>query len=175
MKASMNPIPRLNRARIAFCHDLIMAGISLPLSLYLRVGELFGLYSGHYFIDMSLLFAAIAVPIFLYSNMYQGIWRYASVEDLVAITKAVTLAILIFVPVLFLLTRLEQIPRSLPIIQWFVLMALLGGPRFLYRIFKDRRLEHVLSRTDHRRVAVMLVGAGDAAELFIRQQNMIQI
>ena len=171
MKASMNPIPRLNRARIAFCHDLIMAGISLPLSLYLRVGELFGLYSGHYFIDMSLLFAAIAVPIFLYFNMYQGIWRYASVEDLVAITKAVTLAILIFVPVLFLLTRLEQIPRSLPIIQWFVLMALLGGPRFLYRIFKDRRLEHVLSRTDHRRVAVMLVGAGDAAELFIRQQN----
>ena len=103
--------------------------------------------------------------------MYQGIWRYASVEDLVAITKAVTLAILIFVPVLFLLTRLEQIPRFLPIIQWFVLMALLGGPRFLYRIFKDRRLEHVLSRTDHRRVAVMLVGADDAAELFIRQQN----
>tara|TARA_A100001037_G_C15137841_1_gene632056 strand:- start:413 stop:2320 length:1908 start_codon:yes stop_codon:yes gene_type:complete len=167
----MNPIPKLNRARIAFCHDLIMAGISLPFSLYLRVGELFGFYSGHYFIDMSLLFVAIAAPIFLYSNMYQGIWRYASVEDLAAITKAVTLAILIFVPVLFLLTRLEQVPRSLPIIQWFVLMALLGGPRFLYRIFKDRRLEYVLHRTDHRRVSVMLIGAGDAAELFIRQQN----
>ena len=171
MKAPMNPIPRLNRARIALCHDLIMAGISFPLSLYLRVGELFEFYGGDYFIEASLLFAAIAVPIFLYSNMYQGIWRYASIEDLVAITKAVTLAILIFIPVLFLLTRLEQVPRSLPIIQWFVLMALLGGPRFLYRIFKDRRLDNILSRTDHRRIPVMLVGAGDAAELFIRQHN----
>ena len=136
MKAPMNSIRTLNRARIALCHDLIMAGISFPLSLYLRVGELFEFYGGDYFIEASLLLAAIAVPIFLHSNMYQGIWRYASVEDLVAITKAVTLAILIFVPVLFLLTRLEQVPRSLPIIQWFVLMALLGGPRFLYRIFK---------------------------------------
>ena len=27
------------------------------------------------------------------------------------------------------------------------------------------------SRTDHRRIPVMLVGAGDAAELFIRQHN----
>ena len=37
--------------------------------------------------------------------------------------------------------------------------------------FHDRRLEYVLSRTDHRRVSVMLIGAGDAAELFIRQLN----
>ena len=148
-----------------------MAGISFPLSLYLRVGELFEFYGGDYFIEASLLLAAIAVPIFLHSNMYQGIWRYASVEDLVAITKAVTLAILIFIPVFFLLTRLEQVPRSLPIIQWFVLMALLGGPRFVYRIFKDRRLDNILIRTDHRRIPVMLVGAGDAAELFIRQHN----
>ena len=68
MKASMNLIPRLNRARIAFCHDLIMAGISLPLSLYLRVGELFGLYSGHYLMRKSLHFSAISVPILLYYN-----------------------------------------------------------------------------------------------------------
>src|SRR3546814_6455932 len=44
-------------------------------------------------------------------------------------------------------------------------------PRFVYRVFKDRRLENVLERADHKRVPVLLIGAGDAAELFIRHQG----
>jgi FlaA1/EpsC-like NDP-sugar epimerase len=167
----MYPFPRLNRARIAFAHDLVMAAISFPLSLRIRVGDLFDFYGGGFVLEASLIFMVIAAPIFLYSRMYKGIWSYASIEDLAAITKAVTLAILVFLPVLFFLTRLELLPRSLPLIQWFVLMALLGGPRFLYRVFKDRRLENILRRSGHKRAPVLLIGAGDAAELFIRQHN----
>jgi FlaA1/EpsC-like NDP-sugar epimerase len=171
MKALMNILPKMNRTRIALLHDTVMAVISFPLSLYLRVGDVFYFFWGDYIVETSLIFAAICAPVFLYSRLYKGIWGYASIEDLTAITKAVTLAILIFLPVLFLFSRLEQLPRSLPLIQWFVLMALLGGPRFLYRILKDRRLENILKRSGHRRVPVMLIGAGDAAELFIRQHN----
>jgi len=167
----MNILPKMNRTRIALLHDTVMAVISFPLSLYLRVGDVFYFFWGDYIVETSLIFAAICAPVFLYSRLYKGIWGYASIEDLTAITKAVTLAILIFLPVLFLFARLEQLPRSLPLIQWFVLMALLGGPRFLYRILKDRRLENILKRSGHRRVPVMLIGAGDAAELFIRQHN----
>ena len=167
----MSPLPRLNRARIAFAHDTVMAALSFPLSMYLRLGDFFYFYLGEYIFAASLAFAAISAPIFLYSRMYRGIWAYASIEDLAAITKGVTLSILIFLPALFLFTRLEQLPRSLPLIQWFILMALLGGPRFLYRVLKDRRLENILKRSNHQRVPVMLIGAGDAAELFIRQHN----
>lgn len=164
-------VPRLNRAGIAFIHDLVMVAVSFPLALYLRVGDLFLFYGESYVVAATLMFTAVAAPVFWFSKMYRGIWRYASIEDLVAITKAVTLAILIFLPLLVLLTRLELVPRSLPFINWFVLIALLGGPRFLYRLFKDRRLDHVLESSSHRRVPVLLVGAGDEAELFIRQQN----
>ncbi len=167
----MSPLPNLNRARIAFAHDTVMAAISFPLSMYLRLGDFYYFYLGEYIFGASLAFAAISAPIFLYSRMYRGIWAYASIEDLAVITKGVTLSILIFLPALFLFTRLEQLPRSLPLIQWFILMALLGGPRFLYRVMKDRRLENILKRSNHRRVPVMLIGAGDAAELFIRQNN----
>ena len=167
----MSPLPNLNRARIAFAHDTVMAAISFPLSMYLRLGDFYYFYLGEYIFGASLAFAAISAPIFLYSRMYRGIWAYASIEDLAVITKGVTLSILIFLPALFLFTRLEQLPRSLPLIQWFILMALLGGPRFLYRVMKDRRLENILKRSNHRRVPVMLIGAGDAAELFIRQHN----
>jgi len=48
---------------------------------------------------------------------------------------------------------------------------LLGGPRFAYRLFKDRGVNLVLENTNHVRVPVLLIGAGDATELFIRQQH----
>src|SRR3546814_16680423 len=93
--------------------------------------------------------------------MYRGVWRYASIDDLLAITRAVTLTILIFLPLLFMITRLELVPRSLPFIHWFLMMALLGGPRFVYRVFKDRRLENMLERAAPKRGPGPLIGAGD--------------
>ena len=61
-------------------------------------------------------------------------------------SRAATLVILIFFPLMFLVTRLEELPRSLVGINWLLLMALLGGPRFAYRVFKDRGLDHLLEQ-----------------------------
>jgi len=158
----------LTRARIVFIHDMIMAALSFIAALYLRVGGQLWWYLDNGLWPGFFLFVAIAGVTFVALRMYRGVWRYASMNDLLAIAKAATLTILIFVPVLFLWTRLEQMPRSLPVINWFVLVALLGGPRILYRLFKDRRLDFTLARAGHRRVPVLLLGAGDGAELFIR-------
>ena len=87
MKSTMNPLPNLNRARIAFAHDTVMAAISFPLSMFLRLGDFYYFYLGEYVLATSLAFAAISAPIFLYSRMYRGIWAYASIEDLAVITR----------------------------------------------------------------------------------------
>ena len=114
------------------------------------------------------VFTIVAAIVFRAFRMYQGVWRYASLNDLVNITKAVSLTVLIFLVILFTVTRLEDLPRSLPFISWFVLIALLGGPRFAYRLIKDRRLDLTLDKDAHLRVPILLVGDGDSAELFIR-------
>jgi FlaA1/EpsC-like NDP-sugar epimerase len=158
----------LTRARIVFLHDLIMAALSFIAALYLRVGGQVWWYLDNGLWPGFFLFVGIAGVTFVGLRMYRGVWRYASMNDLLAIAKAATLTILVFVPLLFLWTRLEQMPRSLPVINWFVLVALLGGPRILYRLFKDRRMDFTLARAGHRRVPVLLLGAGDGAELFIR-------
>ena len=44
-----------------------------------------------------------------------------------------------------LVTRLEGLPRSLPFIHWMLLMVMLGAPRFLYRVWKDRSLDRALA------------------------------
>ena len=162
--------PRLNRARIALVHDTTMATISLPLALYLRLGDEFWLVMNSEIAIANAGFSITAVSAFIFSKMYRGIWRYASINDLLTITKAVTLAMLIFFSILFVLTRLEGIPRSAPLIQWFLLMALLGGPRFCYRLIKDRHVGDMVNKISHRRVSVLLIGAGDSAETFIREQ-----
>lgn len=160
---------RHRRAKIAFAHDVIMAAASFPLSLYLRMGDSMIYLADHYLWQGMAIFTGIAALVFVTSRLYRGIWRYASINDLVALTKAVTLIILLFVPLMFVVTRLEMLPRSVPLINWFVLLAMLGGPRFLYRLIKDRRLEHVLARNGADRVPILLVGAGDGAELFLRE------
>ena len=157
-----------SRGLIVCAHDILMAGISFLLSVYLRIG-LSGLegYPKEWAVA-ALMFTLICACVFWPSGLYRGVWRYASLNDLWAITKAVTTATLIFSFVMFIWVRLEPLPRSVLIINWFVLMALLGGPRFFYRLLKDRSFDLSNGSNNTGQVPVMLVGAGDGAELFIR-------
>ena len=157
----------LSRAHIAFTHDVVMAAVSFVAALYLRMGDDMWQYWGSGDLALgTLLFAAVASPVFLSQRLYRGVWRYASVNDMAALVRAGTLTVLIFMALLFLVTRLQTLPRSVLIINWFVLLTLLGGPRFLYRTFKDRRQAAHSARGDA--IPALLVGAGDEAELFIR-------
>mgnify|MGYP003669116804 CR=1 FL=1 len=162
---------RGSRAKVAFAHDVAMAALSFLIALYLRVGGDFGYFDTGFVLLATAVFTVIAASVFWAMRLYGGIWRYASVEDLVAILRAVSVTILIFLAAMFLVSRLEFVPRSTLLINWLVLLALLGGPRFVYRLFKDHRAAEAVDRDSQRRVPVLLVGAGDSAEIFVRAIN----
>ena len=157
------------RSHIAFVHDIIMAAFSFPFALYLRVGDGVVYYAPQNILFSSGIFTLIAAVSFWYFGLYRGIWRYASLNDVIRIAKAVSVAVAVLFIVLFLTTRLDWMPRSAPIIQWFLLMALLGGARLTYRIAKDKSTARALVRQGTARVPVLLIGAGDEAEAFIRE------
>jgi len=167
---------RFRHAQVAYAHDIVMAALSFALSLYLRVGGGISDYTTVLIYGTPLM-AAVAAGVFWSFHLYRGIWRYASVNDLLALTKATTIVILIFVPALFVLTRAESLPRSVPVINWFLLLFMIGAPRFLYRIVKDRRFGLLQPNHDPQSIPVLLVGAGDGAELFIRaaHRNQLQL
>lgn len=156
------------RGTIAFAHDIVMAALAFAVSMYLRVGDSVQFYASDLLVRGTLTFTIIAAVVFWFMGLYRGVWRYASLEDLWAITRATTLVILLFLAGMFLWTRLDGLPRSLPFINWFVLMALLGGPRFLYRLYRDHRIDLKREFLGMNRIPVLLVGSGDGAELFIR-------
>jgi O-antigen biosynthesis protein WbqV len=161
--------PDVNRILLSLIHDGVMAAASLVIALFLRVGLGIAAYDQVQLIENAALFAVIMLVSSRVVGLYRGIWRYASASDLFAIARAATVAILVYTLVGFLLTRLEAVPRSTPVIQWLVLVALLSTPRIAYRLFKDGRLDRLFERDAGQRVPVLLIGAGDGAELFIRE------
>ncbi|HTZ78211.1 MAG TPA: nucleoside-diphosphate sugar epimerase/dehydratase [Stellaceae bacterium] len=162
-------ILRSGRALGAFVHDVTMAAIALPLAMYLRYGDVIAQVPRDLLIGYTAGFAAIAAGVFLATGLYRGIWRYASLPDLVGLVRAATIIIAVAFLLFFLVTRLEAMPRSTFVICWFVLVGLLGGPRFAYRVLKDRGFRHVLERRRTAAVPVLLIGVSDGAHGFIRE------
>ena len=163
--------PNNRRALFAYAHDVLMAALSVVVSLYLRLGGDIVHYKPPLTITYILSFTLIAASVFLLTGLYRGIWRYASLPDLFNIARAVTLTVAIFLPVMFVVTRLEALPRSTLLIDWFVLIALLGAPRLAYRLFKDRGLDHIFERAKHPSVPVLLISTKDGADTFIREMT----
>ena len=97
-------------------------------------------------------------------GLYRGVWRFASLPDLLNILKASIAGLLAIVLALFLYNRLDQVPRSVLVLYPIVLTALLGMPRLLYRTWKD----HGLTRTDKAAMRVLILGAGQAGETLVR-------
>jgi FlaA1/EpsC-like NDP-sugar epimerase len=163
-------IPNSRRAFLAFLHDVVMAALSFGAAFYLRLGDDFIRYEPRLTLLYGAMFTGVAAVVFLFTGLYRGIWRYASLPDLFNITRAASLTVLIFLPVMFVVTRLETLPRSTLLINWMVLIAFLGGPRLAYRLFKDRGLDHLLERsTGQQIVPVLLISLRDGADTFIRE------
>ena len=97
-------------------------------------------------------------------GLYRGIWRFASVPDLLNILKASAVGLLAIVIGLFLYNRLNQVPRTVLVLYPIFLTALLGMPRLLYRAWKDYRQ----TGTDKAVLRVLILGAGQAGEALVR-------
>jgi FlaA1/EpsC-like NDP-sugar epimerase len=159
---------KIKRNQLATLHDACMAALSFVLSVYIRLGTDQWQDADAYIKQGTLVFTLTCTLIFIYMRMHLGLWRYASMQDMVTIFKGVTLAILIFAILMFTINRLDGLPRSVLFINWMLLVFMLGAPRFLFRAFKDRTLSWKTAFQSNARIPVLLIGAGDEAEQFIR-------
>ena len=147
------------RASLAFLHDLCAAALAWVAIYWLR----FNLdFREPYYPDMIWTLAWI-VPlqgaIFLAFGLYRGLWRFASMLDLQRIVLAAGLGALLIPLVLVMLQLQSVVPRSVLIFYPIVLIFLMAGDRFAYRIWKEHRLYSPLLALGE---PVLVVGAGEA-------------
>jgi FlaA1/EpsC-like NDP-sugar epimerase len=147
------------RAWLAFLHDLCAAAIAWVAIYWLR----FNLdLREPYYPDLVWMLAWI-VPlqgaIFLAFGLYRGLWRFASMPDLQRIVLAAGLGALLIPLVLVMLQLQAVVPRSVLVFYPIVLIFLMAGDRFAYRIWKEHRLYSPLLALGE---PVLVVGAGEA-------------
>jgi len=120
--------------------------------------------------EISITFLPIVLTvqsfIFWKFNLYRGIWRFASLTDLWNIIKASILGSLCITLVMFILFRLNGIPRTILILYPIFLICLLGGSRFGYRLLKEYSFHRKPTLTNGQRV--LIIGGGSAGEMVIR-------
>ncbi len=142
---------------IVFMHMVFAAG-SILLSFLFRFDFTLGgeEYARYCFYTMPIN----AVIFLLFSgtfNLFQGIWRYVSVDDLRDIIKASALTGLVFMFVIIFSGRLSGYPRSIYVLNFALLIAFNGGTRFGIRVFR----ESFVPMSEESR-NVLIVGAGNA-------------
>lgn len=148
------------RTALAVLHDAIAAALAWSLAYLLRFNfELPANFAAE--LHQTLFWVVpLQLIIFWQFNLYRGLWRYASTTDLRRIFLAVMLSAAA-IPLLFLMLRLDLvIPRSVLVINPLLLIVLMGGSRFAYRLWKEQGL---YGNFKLRGEPVLVLGAGDAA------------
>lgn len=164
-------LPRFQRHWLALGHDVCVAAASYLLALYLRMGDEVFTMPLAQIVAATLLFMLTCTVTFIGFGLYRGIWAFASIKDMNQILRATMVAVVVFMVSAFVVMRLEGVPRTAPFISWFILMAGLAGPRLMLRIMRERRLSSLWERSGGGRVNILIVGAGDETDLFIRAVN----
>jgi UDP-GlcNAc:undecaprenyl-phosphate GlcNAc-1-phosphate transferase len=107
----------------------------------------------------------VRLAAFLFFGVYRGIWRYTSIDDLMAFAKAVAAGSLISMAIVLFKFRFQGFSRAIFVIDALVMLMLLAGSRVAFRFFRQ-----VLPTVgDHTNRRALIYGAGDAGELLLRE------
>jgi len=175
------------RSRTAFkisgqlIFDALIIFTSFIISFFLRgqIGledsqGLFSQYSdfmGWYILIVIL----IKIPMFWLFGVYRRVWKYASLKDMMAILESVTLGSVILAVIFYILSfpisifninfNFPFFPRSIFIIDYLLTLTLIIVSRFSKRFFNELKF----GSTAMRKKRVLIIGAGDAGEMIVRE------
>jgi UDP-GlcNAc:undecaprenyl-phosphate/decaprenyl-phosphate GlcNAc-1-phosphate transferase len=107
----------------------------------------------------------VRLAAFLFFGVYRGIWRYTSIDDLMAFAKAVAAGSIVSLVIVLFKFRFQGFSRAIFVIDALVMLMLLAGSRVAFRFF--RQVLPAANSDKGRRV--LIYGAGDAGELLLRE------
>jgi FlaA1/EpsC-like NDP-sugar epimerase len=118
-----------------------------------------------------IVFSVVTITLFLALRVYRAIWGYISLNDLFYLSLVSVFTICLYFGVREFIhgdVGLDHIFFSQPVITGFVMLAGLAGLRIFYRILHFGRLGPSGAKHNKDRIRVLIIGAGDDAEIFIR-------
>ncbi len=114
-----------------------------------------------FFKYLPLLILIRAIFLFMFS-MDTGLWRYVSTKDLLSIVSATSFGSVMFYITVVGSFEVPSYPRSIFVIDWLLNILLLSGMRLL------RRFNEVRIDGNNVKMRVIIIGAGDATDMLLR-------
>lgn len=162
--------PSLNRTlqiRVAtLVHDIVMAGLAIVLAIAIRTGT-FAIPLNHNNIGKIGLFVLIATTVNWLVGLNRGVWRYASLPELIAITKYSAISVFLFTVAVAVLAKWPTLHWATVVLLFVLMIVMTSALRISYRIMRSRRAVS-RAQVSRRKANALLIGAGDNAELFLK-------
>lgn len=155
-------MPRIAKRLVAIVVDAGLCVLTVWLAYYLRLGE-FVILTGNamWAVGIAIL---IALPIFIISGLYRAIFRYSGWPALLAVAKAVAIYGLLYFSI-FTAIGVQDVPRTVGIIQPILLLLFVGASRAFARIWLGSEYHNILKRAARSRV--LIYGAGAAGRQLV--------
>ena len=160
-------------------HFFILDSLLLPLAAYLGFVLRLDRFDIAPFWSSWILFAVVAVVvtavIFKSLGLYARYWRYASVDELLLLTGAVTVSVIAASAVTAVLNWLLPVgnlyPRSIPFIFLLLSLTVTAVPRLFVRLRASYRLRINYNGQSRVLRPVLIMGAGDAGAMIVREMR----
>ena len=166
-----NETPKMMRVILLLIYYAIAVALAEFLALLTRfefsVSQITSVYLDHalYYVAINIV---VTIVIFAFLKLYNSLWKYASVQEMLNVFVACALAAGSQSIGMHML--LWDMPRSYYILYFFFLLALICMSRFFYRGVRVVRNSYVSGR-DRVATPTMIIGAGDTASFLIKDMN----
>jgi len=108
------------------------------------------------------IFLVVRLGVFYVFGLYNRLWRYASINEMMLICGAVTVSSIMIVLYSYAVGAI--LPKSVQFLSWFFTIALVGASRLVVRIMQHLRQKHADNCSK-----VLIIGAGDAGAMIARE------
>jgi FlaA1/EpsC-like NDP-sugar epimerase len=161
----------VNRHRVwQLVFDAVLIAAAWRLTFFLRFDKSVPVYYRH-LLDWRVVALVVGIQLaaFVVFGFYNRWWRYVSTRDMWGAARGVTAGSLIAYLVLYAFppTHTSRLPRSVAVFDYLLLLAFIAGTRLLARSLIERPLGGLVARGKE----VLIIGAGDAGQLMVREMQ----
>ena len=122
--------------------------------------------------DWVFLFGIVALVnlcVFAAMHMYNNLWEYASLNEVLQIVFATLISVPVSASIHYIAG--QRLPIRVYLLAWFVLLVLTGGPRFVFRYWRQGKRIITQRPPVANRRRTLVVGAGETGSLTINRMT----
>ena len=134
----------------------------LASALTQQYEEMFATHEIYFVLGVAVVVNLITFVIF---KLYNSLWEYGSIDDVLRIVIAVGLATLVTAVFLWIIG--QWIPIRVYFVSMFLLIFFVGGMRMMFRIMRSKRRSFEPVNKLEKRPRTLIVGAGETGSLAI--------